>query len=123
MRRLLKAVASPLRRRLAARRVEADKRLDRLVRVAVWDVLQPHLAEMGASLNRIESMRGVLPNIEQSINIARCNADASAADTNLVLDGVVRELARLQRQVDELREAVEGGVGLALVSEERREVA
>jgi hypothetical protein len=123
MRRLLRTMAYPILILTGPIRRRAGRRIDHLVRMAVWDVLQPHLAEIGASLNRIESTSARVSGVEQSINIARCNADAAAADTNLVLDSVVRELARLQMQVDDLREAIEQRNGLSLVTDAERDVA
>lgn len=116
MRRLLRVLAGPIRRR-------AKQRLDQVVRAAVWDVLQPHLAEIGASLNRIESSSARIPEVVRSIDVARCHADALASDTNLVLDSVVRELTRLQMRVDDLSELIEQRHGLSLVPDTGRDVA
>jgi hypothetical protein len=59
--------------------------------------------------------------VNQAIQVTRCATLSIAEDTNLVLDSVVRELARLQRQIEILRDVVEEGQTveerLALTSE------
>jgi hypothetical protein len=68
-----------------------------------------------------EAVGGQFAEVNQAIHVTRCATLAVAEDTNLVLDSVVRELARLQRQIEILREVVEEGQAvegrLALTSE------
>lgn len=69
-----------------------------------------------------EAVSGQAAEVAQAVHVSRCSADALAEETNLLLDSVVRELARLQRQVETLREAVDQGRasshgGLALAGE------
>jgi hypothetical protein len=122
MKALLKAIVRPfwnllrpLRRRIATR---FDQHLTHLVTVA----LQEHV--LGSTLPRFDLMAENLRQVETTVKIGRSVSENMAADTNILLDSVVRELARLQMQVEALHDALDelrGNEGLALVVGEQVE--
>ncbi len=57
-------------------------------------------------LPRLDEMRGTLGRIEESVNIGRHIAHEHASDTNLLLDSLVREVTRLQMQIELMRRTV-----------------
>jgi hypothetical protein len=131
MKRLLKAIAraiwrltGPFRRPVVRR---LDNHLSRLVDGSIEGRVVPRLEAIAAALARIEGFEGGLRGVEHAINVARCTSDAHAADANLLMDSVVRELARLQMQVEVLQQAVQEGVGagdgLSIVGQAEAEVA
>jgi hypothetical protein len=61
----------------------------------------------GALRGWLEPLPGGLARLEAAINHARCTSDAFAAEANLTLDSVVRELTRLQMRVEALEEMIE----------------
>ena len=130
MKRLLKAMAkgcwrllAPLRRPVVRK---VDGHLARLVDQSIEGRVVPRLEAIAAALGRIEGPEG-LRGVEHAINVARCTADEHASEANLLMDSVVRELARLQMQVEVLQQVVQEGAaagdGLSIVGEAEAEVA
>jgi hypothetical protein len=87
----------PLRRPLVAK---SNNHISQLVS----NVIQEHA--LGPILPRLDAQVPALERIESSVQAARAVGDAHAAETNLLLDSLVREVARLQMQVESLREAI-----------------
>lgn len=56
---------------------------------------------------RLEAICSALGRIEESVNIGRHTVEHQNSDANLLLDGMIREVARLQMQIEALREAVD----------------
>jgi len=101
MKRMLKPLARGLWRLSGPIRTPIAGRLDRR-----------HARLMDAAIaGRVEAFQAVtadaLARIEHSVNVSRCTHDALAADANLLLDSVVRELGRLQMQVEVLQQIVD----------------
>ncbi|MEO6809806.1 MAG: hypothetical protein ABI353_11900 [Isosphaeraceae bacterium] len=116
MKRVLKAVLKAFWRLTAPVRRPVSIRLARwqqqILAASLREEVIPHLVVVRSMLDRIEQERGHLQAIEHAINASRCLADARAEEANLALDSHVRELSRLQRQVEELRQCVEDGTSL-----------
>lgn len=103
-------------------------RLARPVRRALMQRLNAHLAHVVAEglagpSARLDAVTAALGRIEESVNVGRHVAEHQSADANLLLDGLVREVARLQMQIEALREAIDEaqGHGLALVGRQEAE--
>lgn len=113
MKGMLKAIARTLWRLTAPVRRPVSSRLARrqqqIIAATLREEIVPHLVLARSILERIEQDRGQLHSIEHAINLTRCLADARAEEANLALDSHVRELSRLQRQVEELRQCIEDG--------------
>jgi hypothetical protein len=104
-------LAQPLRRRLTVR---FDQHLTHLVTVALREHVQ------GSMLPRLDHARDALERIETSVTASRSISENVAADTNLLLDSLVREIGRLQMQIEALHGSlgeIRGHAGLALISE------
>ena len=87
-------LSGPIRSPIAGR---LDRRHSRLLDAAITAQVEAFQGRTAEALARLE----------QSVNISRCTADALAGDANLLLDSVVRELGRLQMQVEVLQQAVD----------------
>lgn len=105
MKRLIKSalkpfwrLTTPIRRPLARR---VDARLTHLVAFAVEARLMPPLRQM------IESSNRSMERLEGSILATRRSAEVLAEDVDVALEGISRELIRLQGQVELLQRTVE----------------
>ena len=104
-------VTRPLRRPIARvwhdsiRRAVAATLEERAATLAQIDGVSQALARIEAtyphSLGRIEHALGV---IAEDARVARAYAEHHGAEANVLMDGVIRELARLQLLVEELVE-------------------
>lgn len=120
MKRVLKAIArrcwrltDPIRRPLI-RRIHGT--ITRLVANVVEE------RAIGPILPRLDLALASLERLEQGVNCARHEVNnVYGVDTNLALDGLVREVARLQRQLEALREDIEESRGLAIVGADAEE--
>jgi hypothetical protein len=92
--RLLKTVCRPVWRATAPVRRPILARLDAQRRQSVAAVVTPSQ----------DDLRAVCARIEESLLHARARAEQQAGETNLLLDSLVREIARLQQRVDDLHE-------------------
>ncbi len=74
---------------------------------------------------RINACATALERIETSVNVGRHTVEHQHAEANLLLDGLVREIARLQMQIELLRDAVDesGSQGSLVVVGEGDEAA
>jgi hypothetical protein len=117
MKRLLKSVArsgwrltGPIRRPLGRK---VDAKLTRVVSVVVDGIVREHI--QGQIHPRLDAL-------EQNVWAGRGEVNAHASDTNLTLDSLVREIGRLQVQVEVLQgslvERTEDSRRLALIAEE-----
>lgn len=96
-------ITTPLRRPVARK---FDEHVARIVALGVSSIPA-----------RLDQLSGSLERIETSIAVGRQVVEHQNADANMLLDSVIRELARLQLQIDELREVVhkdstDGGLSL-----------
>jgi hypothetical protein len=95
------------------------------VRCPLMHKVDHHLARLvaetvGPYTTRLE---GPIERIEASVNVGRHVVEHQNADANLLLDGLVREIARLQMQIEALRESIEAAEAqrsLSIVGEENR---
>ena len=99
-------------RRPIARRL--DSRLNHMIAVAIRSQLLPTIQES------LDSSSRTLERVERSVGAASRSAEVMAADIDLMLESVVREVSRLQVQVESLQDLVEHAVlparnGLLLV--------
>ena len=104
-------LTGPIRRPIARK---LDSRLNHMIAVAIRAQLLPTIQ---ASL---DSSARSLERLESSLGAANHSAHLMACDLDLMLGSVVREVARLQGQVDAIQDLVENAVatgrsGLALV--------
>ncbi len=106
-------LSSPVRRPIARK---LDARLNHMVAVALQTQLMPQLR---GSLDASEQSLGRL---EASIGHANHSAQALATEMDLMVGSLIREVARLQAQVDTLQDLVEhavsSGRGLTVVSDD-----
>ena len=78
----------------------------------VTDVLH---GPLGYIASRFDATSAGLERIETSVNVGRHVVEHQHAEANLLLDGLVREVARLQMQIESLRESIdEFGTGRSL---------
>jgi hypothetical protein len=119
IKRVLKALwraTSPVRRPLMAR---FDARVSGLIAGTVNARMMPTLVEaLAISGHRLERIEGALARADRS-------ATALAEEIDLVLNGLSREVFRMQVQLDSLRQAVADGAreagGLSIVEESGEE--
>jgi hypothetical protein len=118
MARPLWRLAAPVRRRLAC---EFDERVRRIVESVVQANWQGcHVTVEPPDLSRLEAMVGEL---SAALGMARKISEHHAEEANLLMDGLVREIARLQLQLESLAELVSdsrsgSGSSLVVVGEE-----
>ena len=101
MKRKLKAMARKLWGATGPIRRPIARRMDARLGVIVEEAIERR------TTSRLVAAAEALERIERHVHVARVTAENQAADTNLLLDSLVREVARLQLQVDELREALD----------------
>jgi hypothetical protein len=110
MKQRLKAALKPLWRATLPLRRPFARKLAARVCEGVQEPLRgvyAHLEVANAALQRLEHPQGPLQTIEREIQISRAHAVSLGSDTNLLLDSLVRELARLQRQIEVLQQSVD----------------
>lgn len=90
-------LSGPVRRPLARK---FDARIHRIVEQSIAVALVEPNARLGAAC-------AALGRIEESVNVGRHVVEHQNSDANLLLDGMIREVARLQMQIEALRESVE----------------
>jgi hypothetical protein len=105
MKRFLKLLLRPFWRRTASLRRQISTKIDQRMTHLITITVQEHV--LGATLPRFEVIFDSLKRIEGSLNEARSLSESVAADTNLVLDSVVREVARMQMQIEAMHEALD----------------
>jgi hypothetical protein len=118
MKALLKAIARPFWRGLAPLRQRIATKFDQHLTHLVTVVVHEHV--VASTLPRLDEARSSLGRIETSVNTGRSISENVAADTNLLLDSLVREMGRLQMQIEALHDALEDArqeERLGLVSE------
>ncbi|MBX6311668.1 MAG: hypothetical protein IRY99_01900 [Isosphaeraceae bacterium] len=106
MKQMLRAVIRALWRASAPLRRPLVRKIDAKVMQAVGVAIQ---AEVQPIRQQLQEIPAGLRGLELALNHARYVTDNHLSDTNLVLDSVVRELARLQRQIEILQEMVQDG--------------
>ncbi len=108
MKRLVKRLVRPFVRRF-------DAKLNEMIAAAVRAQLLPPIEASSRTLERLEA----------SLGAANHSANAMASDIDLMLGSVVREVARLQSQVDDVRDLLErvgpSRAGLTLVERDEGE--
>jgi hypothetical protein len=110
MKRRIRAVLKPIWRMTLPLRRPVSARLTAHVAQGVQEPLRgvyEHLEAANGALQRLEHPQGTIRTIEREIHISRAHAGALASDANLLLDSLVRELARLQRQIEVLQQSVD----------------
>ena len=116
MKRMLKAIARRCWRLTDPVRRPLIQRIHGTITRLVANVIEERA--IGPILPRLDLVLTSLERLEQGVNCARHEVNnVYGVDTNLALDGLVREVARLQRQLDALREVVEESRGLAVVGD------
>jgi uncharacterized protein YhaN len=110
MKRRIRAILKPIWRMTQPLRQPLSARLTAHVTRGVQEPLRgvyEHLEVANAALQRMEHPQGTIRTIEREIQISRAHSGALASDANLLLDSLVRELARLQRQIEALQQSVD----------------
>jgi hypothetical protein len=117
-------MAAPVRRRLA-------RNFEDRVRRVVEEVIRanPQAVEVRIEppdLSRLEArLEAMLGDVSASVGMARTIAEHHGEEANLLMDGLVREVARLQLQLEGLAEMVEelrGGATLVVVGSEEEKL-
>lgn len=117
MKRVLRAIARRLWRLTDPVRRPLIQRFHGTITRLVANVVEERA--IGPILPRLDLALASLERLEQGVNCARHEVNnVYGVDTNLALDGLVREVTRLQRQLDALREIVEESRGLAVVGDD-----
>jgi hypothetical protein len=110
MKRGIRSVLKPIWRLTLPLRRPVSKRLTAHVTRGVQEPLRgvyEHLEVANAALQRLEHPQGPIRSIEREIQITRLHAETWASDANLLLDSLVRELSRLQRQIEVIQHTVD----------------
>jgi hypothetical protein len=110
MKRQLKALLKPFWRMTGVLRRPLSARISAQVARGVEGPLRgvyEHLEVANSKLAQLEHADGPIRAIEREIQISRAQAMATANDANLLFDCVVREMARLQRQVEVLQHSID----------------
>lgn len=113
-------LTGPIRRPLGRR---FDERLSRLIELSI----RSHWNHVHVSLDPpdLGCLEGLMREMSASLGMARQITEHHAEEANLLMDGLVREVARLQLQMESLAELVEelrGGSAMILVSGEESEL-
>lgn len=90
-------LSGPVRRPLTRK---FDAHLQRIVDLSIANAL-------AANTQKWDATAAALGRIEESVNVGRHVVEHQNSDANLLLDGMIREVARLQRQIESLRDAIE----------------
>jgi hypothetical protein len=120
MKRYLKAILKRLWRLTGPARRPLARKLGLFLAEVVRAEVGPQLGAISTTVARVEAPEGPLRAIEHSVNLARCTSDAFAAEANLILDSLIREVARLQLQVEALQASLDDAGardGLSIVGE------
>jgi hypothetical protein len=117
MKVLLKAIFRPLWRLAQPLRQRVMARFDQLLTQRLVEAMCEFV--QGPILPRLDLSREMLQRIESSVAAGRAVSENVATDTNLLLDSLVREIGRLQMQIEALHDDLDelrGDQGLALVT-------
>ena len=118
------AATAPVRRPIARR---VDARLTRLIVTAIQTSRQVavHPSHLGSDLApvltpHLEASNNAFARVEYSLGAMHAKVDRYSTEVDLVLNSLVREIARLQLEVEDLREALDQATsqrpaGLSLV--------
>jgi len=104
----LKAILKPLWRLSAPVRRPLLRKFDEHLAHALAQNLIGPSARLEATH---AAVAGALVRLEGSLQVGRHVVEHQNADANLLLDGLVREVARLQLQIEALREAIDEAQG------------
>lgn len=123
LKRLARAVARPLWRLSAPIRRPLARRFDERLTRIVENSIRTHWNHVHVSLDPpdLGSVETLVLEMTASLSMARQIAEHHAEESTLLMDGLVREVARLQLQLESLSELVEelrGGSSLMLVGNE-----
>jgi hypothetical protein len=110
MKRMIKQGLKPFWKLTSPIRTPISNRLDARMQARIDQAVRTHMLPMvQASLDGTAS---TLARLETSIENANRSAGLLVTDIDLMLSSVVREMARLQMQVDAMQELLEDAVGL-----------
>lgn len=121
MKRVAKAIGRTCWRATGPVRRPIARKFQGTITRLVTQALHEHIA--GPVLPRLDELRAAAKNHELGLNLARHEVNMQGVETNLALDSLVREVARLQLMIEALQQAVEEraaapGDGLSVVGAE-----
>lgn len=105
MKRLFKGLARSIWRLTGPVRRPLRRKVDHYVSTMLCQALDDRVRN--AVLPRLDQHHAVLGRLEVSLNQGRQAHEIHATDANVLLDSLVRELMRLQIQIEDLRSTVD----------------
>lgn len=105
MKRVLKAVGRSCWRATGPVRRPIAGKFRGMIAGMLTQALQEQVA--GPVLPRLDELREAARNHELGLNLARHEVEVQGVETNLALDSLVREVARLQLMIEALQQSIE----------------